>query len=408
MTRNTESRAYRAHTDIPLIVLVSIMSLMGIVAVCVATYTADSSSDISFLNHVVESSYTMRQCLFVLVAPLVVGVLMAIPYDFLYRRCGLIYWAMVGLLAVVTVTNRAQGVKAWMDIIWGYTIQPSEFAKLAIILILARQLSRSNQPMNTLRSFSRVMLTILLPAAIILAEGETGSMLVIVFLSAIMMYFANVNIKILGGLAGAAALLVLLIYAVAVATGSNDYRLARIYGFLNPELYSSSDAYQILQSQMAIGSGGLTGIGMFVDGSMSQLNYVPADWTDFIYATIGEAWGFVGCVTILVLYILIILRMLYLSWFTRDKFGRLVICGVIGMLLFHVFENIAMTLGLMPITGIPLPFLSYGGSNMVTNMGGIGLVLNVTRNRSLSDAVSTPQTFYNPYRFSTRFRTRPY
>ena len=400
MTRNTESRAYRAHTDIPLIVLVSIMSLMGIVAVCVATYTADSSSDISFLNHVVESSYTMRQCLFVLVAPLVVGVLMAIPYDFLYRRCGLIYWAMVGLLAVVTVTNRAQGVKAWMDIIWGYTIQPSEFAKLAIILILARQLSRSNQPMNTLRSFSRVMLTILLPAAIILA--------VIVFLSAIMMYFANVNIKILGGLAGAAALLVLLIYAVAVATGSNDYRLARIYGFLNPELYSSSDAYQILQSQMAIGSGGLTGIGMFVDGSMSQLNYVPADWTDFIYATIGEAWGFVGCVTILVLYILIILRMLYLSWFTRDKFGRLVICGVIGMLLFHVFENIAMTLGLMPITGIPLPFLSYGGSNMVTNMGGIGLVLNVTRNRSLSDAVSTPQTFYNPYRFSTRFRTRPY
>ena len=159
---------------------------------------------------------------------------------------------------------------------------------------------------------------------------------------------------------------------------------------------------------MAIGSGGATGIGMFVDGSMSQLNYVPADWTDFIYATIGEAWGFAGCLTVLVMYILILLRMLYLAWFTRDKFGRLVICGVIGMLLFHVFENIAMTLGLMPITGIPLPFLSYGGSNMVTNMGGIGLVLNVTRNRSLSDAISTPQTFYNPYRFSTRFKTRPY
>ena len=408
MIRQTERKAYQAHTDIPLIVLVALMSLMGIVAVCVATYTPDSSPDVSFLNHVVESSYTMRQCLFVLVAPLVVGVLMAIPYDFLYRHCNVVYWGMVILLAVVTVFNRAQGVKAWLDIIWGYTIQPSEFAKLSIILILAKQLSRSNQPMSNVRSFLRIMLTVLLPVAIILAEGETGSMLVIIFLTAVMMYFANVNMKLLGALAGLGVLLVLTIYALAVATGSNDYRLARIYGFLNPELYSSSDSYQILQSQMAIGSGGATGIGMFVNGSMSQLNYVPADWTDFIYATIGEAWGFAGCLTVLVMYILILLRMLYLAWFTRDKFGRLVICGVIGMLLFHVFENIAMTLGLMPITGIPLPFLSYGGSNMVTNMGGIGLVLNVTRNRSLSDAISTPQTFYNPDRFSTRFKTRPY
>ena len=408
MMNSSDSPAYRAHTDIPLILLVAVMSLMGIVAVCVATYSPDSSPDVSFLNHVVESSYTMRQCLFVLVAPLVVGVLMALSYNLLYTRAEWIYWLMIILLAFVTITNRAQGVKAWLDIIWGYTIQPSEFAKLSIILILAKQLSRSNRPMNTWRSFLRVMMTVGLPIAIILAEGETGSMLVIVFLAAVMMYFANVNMKVLGGLAGAAVLLVLSIYALAVATGSNDYRLARIYGFLNPELYSSSDAYQILQSQMAIGSGGFSGIGMFVDGSMSQLNYVPADWTDFIYATIGEAWGFVGCLTVLVLYILIILRMLYLAWFTRDKFGRLIICGVMGMLLFHVFENIAMTLGLMPITGIPLPFLSYGGSNMVTNMGGIGLVLNVTRNRSLSDAISTPQTFYNPYRFSTRFKTRPY
>ena len=403
-----EKRAYRAHTDVVLIALVAAMCLMGIVAVCGATYSPDSSSDIHFLNHVVESSYTMRQCLFVLVAPLVVGVVMAIPYDLLRRRANLIYWLMVIVLTLVTVFNRAQGVKAWLDIIWGYTIQPSEFAKLSIILMLAKQFSQENVPMSTVRSFSRSMLTVLIPSVIILAEGETGSMLVIIFLTAVMMYFAGCSFKLLGSLAGLAALGILSIYGLMVATGSTDYRLARISGFLNPELYSSSDSYQILQSQMAIGSGGLTGIGMFVDGSMSQLNYVPADWTDFIYATIGEAWGFVGSVTVLIFYILILLRMLYLAWYTRDKFGRMIICGVMGMLLFHVFENIAMTLGLMPITGIPLPFLSYGGSNMVTNMGGIGLVLNVTRNRSLSDAVSTPQTFYNPYRFSTRFKTRPY
>ena len=153
---------------------------------------------------------------------------------------------------------------------------------------------------------------------------------------------------------------------------------------------------------MAIGSGGLTGNGMFVDGSISQLNYVPADWTDFIYATIGETWGFVGCFLVLVFYVLIILRMIWLAWYTKDKFGRLIICGVIGMLFFHVLENIAMTLGLAPITGIPLPFLSYGGSNMVTNMGGVGLVLNVTRNRRLTNTVATPQTMHNPYRLRKR------
>ena len=174
------------------------------------------------------------------------------------------------------------------------------------------------------------------------------------------------------------------------------------------ELYSSSDAYQQTMSKMTIGSGGLSGNGMFVEGAISQLNYVPADWTDFIYATIGETWGFIGCISVLIAYILILLRMLYLAWFTRDKFGRLIIIGVMGMLLFHVLENIAMTLGLMPITGIPLPFLSYGGSNMMTNMGGVGLVLNATRNRSLNVSVNTPQTLYNPYRIHKRFKTKSY
>ena len=405
----SESRATRAHTDVVLILMVAAMSLFGIVAVCVATYTADSSPDISFLNHVFESSYTLRQCLFVLIAaPLVVGVIIAIPFGFLRQHAGLIYWGTVILLTGVTIFNRAQGVKAWLDIIWGYTIQPSEFAKLAMILILARQLARESRPLSSWQSLFRVAVTMGLPSLIILAEGETGSMLVIVFLTAVMLYFSNCNLKVFFLLVLAAALAIGALYGFMVVTGSQDYRLARIYGFLNPEKYSSSDAYQILQSQMAIGSGGLTGIGMFVDGSMSQLNYVPADWTDFIYATIGEAWGFVGCTSVLVMYILILLRMLYLAWNTRDKFSRLVICGVMGMLLFHVFENIAMTLGRMPITGIPLPFLSYGGSNMVTNMGGVGLVLSATRSRSLSDSISTPQTLYNPYRISRRFKTRPY
>ena len=392
--------------DIILIALVFGMSLFGIVAVCVATFSPGGDPDASFLNHIFGSSYATRQCLFLLLAPLVVGVIMAFPYEVLRQRAELFYWISFALLTITTIFNRAQGVKAWMDIIWGYTIQPSEFAKLAMILILAKNLSKQDKPLADLRSFVRVFLMVFIPGLVILLQGETGSLLVIIFLFAVMMYFSNVSLKTLGILAAIAILGILAIYGFMVATGSTDYRLARIAGWLNPELYASDDAYQQTMSKMAIGSGGFSGIGMFKNGAISQLNFVPADWTDFIYSTIGETWGFVGCVSVLIVYVLILLRMLHLAWYTRDKFGKLIICGVMGMLLFHVLENIAMTIGLMPITGIPLPFLSYGGSNMMTNMGGVGLVLNVTRNRSVSIPVNTPQTLHNPYHIRIRYRTR--
>ena len=404
----TENRHSRAHVDLVLIAMVFAMALFGIVAVCVATYSPQSATNTSFLNHIFESDYAKKQCLFVLVAPLVIGVIMAFPFDILRRRAEIFYWAAFILLAVTTVFNRATGVKAWLDTLWGYTIQPSEFAKLAMILILAKNLSQQDRPMADMKSFVRIFMLVILPGMVILMQGETGSLLVIIFMFAVMMYFSNVSMKTLIILASIAILGVLALYGFMIATSSTDYRLARIAGWLNPEVYSSSDAYQQTMSKMTIGSGGFSGNGMFVSGAISQLNYVPADWTDFIYSTIGETWGFVGCVAVLVGYILILLRMLYLAWFTRDKFGRLIIIGVMGMLLFHVLENIAMTLGLMPITGIPLPFLSYGGSNMMTNMGGVGLVLNVTRNRSLNVSVNTPQTFYNPYGIRKRFKTKSY
>ena len=391
-----------------LIALVFAMCLFGIVAVCVATYSPQSDVDTSFLNRIFESSYATRQCLFVLIAPLVVGVIMAFPYDVLRRRAEVFYWAAFFLLSITTIFNRATGVKAWLDTLWGYTIQPSEFAKLALILVLAKNLARQDRPMSDLNSFVRIFILVGIPSVVILLQGETGSLLVIIFMFAVMMYFSNVSMKTLVVLASIAIVGILLLYLFMTATNSQDYRLGRILGWLNPEMYSSSDAYQQTMSKMTIGSGGLHGNGMFVSGAISQLNYVPADWTDFIYSTIGETWGFIGCLAVLIGYVLILLRMLYLAWFTRDKFGRLVIIGVMGMLLFHVLENIAMTLGLMPITGIPLPFLSYGGSNMMTNMGGIGLVLNATRNRSLNASVSTPQTFYNPYRVHKRFKTKGY
>lgn len=398
-----ENRRSRAHFDITLTVLVFGLAIFGVIAVSVATYSTASSSDAPLLNHIVESTYSMRQFIFLMLAPFVVAFIVNIPYDWLRRRATLIYYAGTALLVVVLFASQASGVKAWMDIIWGFTIQPSEFAKLSMILMLAKELARHDEPMNNLRDFIRIMALVAVPGLVILVQGEMGSLLVILFLFAVMLFFSNVNWKVLLGLALAAIIGVLAIYGLAVASGSDSYRLQRILAFFDPEAYSSSDAYQQMQSKIAIGSGGLHGIGTFVDGSYAQLDYVPADWTDFIFAPIGEAFGFVGCMIILVIYLLMILRMIYLARYTRDKFGSLVIAGVMGMILFHVFENIGMTTGLMPITGIPLPFLSYGGSNMVTNMGGIALVLNVTKNRSLAHTIITPQTSANPYRFGGKF-----
>lgn len=197
----------------------------------------------------------------------------------------------------------------------------------------------------------------------------------------------------MGGIIAAGVIGIALLYGLMLASGTESYRLERILSFVNPALVDESAVYQVNNSKIAIGSGGLNGVGMFVQGSFSQLDYVPEDWTDFIFSTIGEAFGFIGCALVILTYLLIVLRMLYLARYTVDRFGQMVIIGVMAMMLFHVFENVGMTTGLMPVTGIPLPFLSYGGSNLVTNMAGIGLVLNVIKNRSITTMPGiAPQT----------------
>jgi len=149
LTVTEENRHSRAHVDGVLIALVFGLSLFGIVAVCVATFSPGQDTEASFLNHIFDSYYATRQCLFLLVAPLVVGVIMAFPYDVLRQRAELFYWIAFILLTVTTIFNRAQGVKAWLDILWGYTIQPSEFAKLSMILILAKNLASRTVPFQT-------------------------------------------------------------------------------------------------------------------------------------------------------------------------------------------------------------------------------------------------------------------
>lgn len=378
-----ESRRSRAHFDIILTVLVFALAGFGVLCVSVATFSTASEAEDTVLNYIVASYYGLRQAIFFLISPVIIGVITFFPYEFIHRRSTLFYYFACGLL-LVALGGKAAGVKAWIDIIWGYTLQPSEFVKLACIIVTAKYLENNDNPLGSAKSVLRLGVLMGIPWALTLAQGETGSVLVMIFVFGIMLYFGGIRIRILAGIIAAGVIGIGALYAFVTASGIEDYRLTRILSFVNPALVDENALYQVNNSKIAIGSGGMNGVGVFVQGSFSQLDYVPEDWTDFIFSTIGEAFGFIGCAGIIILYLLIILRMLYLARFTIDRFGQMVIIGVMSMMLFHVFENIAMTTGLMPVTGIPLPFLSYGGSNLVTNMAGIGLVLNVVKNRSVT------------------------
>ena len=407
MTSETRKRNI-GHFDWQLLAVVYLMSIFGIFCISSATYDPDMEANVSLLNRILNSRSSMWQSIFVLVSPIVLVVVISIPLDLYRNRLGrLIYLGVLGLLIITLVTaTLVNGIKAWLNTGFGRAIQPAEFSKIAVLLALARVLSRSEKPLNNFKDFMRAMLVIGLPSLIVLAQSETGSVIVIVVMSVCMLYFGGVDIRLVLGLVLFGMTGIGLIIAYALLSGSTDYRILRLVAFTNPRLYSESGGYQLLNSQKAIGSGQMTGNGVFTLGTVTQLGGVPENSTDFIFSTIGEAFGFVGTAAVLGAYLFLILRMRYLARYTQDKYGKMIIVGVMSMLFFHVFENISMCIGLMPITGIPLPFLSYGGSNYMTNIIGIGLVLNVTRSRTgASDALYSVDQGKS-YSFAPRHRKR--
>lgn len=382
-------RRSRGHFDWPLLVVVYVLSIFGILCITMATYVPSVSADVPLLNKVLNSRSGMWQSIFLLVSPIVVGVIMAIPTELFRARARLVYYGVLALLVITLVAGQASSnLRGWLrSNILGRSIQPSEFAKLSILLMLARYLSRMDRPMGRFKDFMRIMITVGMPALVILAQGETGTVIVITFMFLVMIYFAGTDIRIILAIVAVGAVGIGVIVAYGLLAETPDYRILRLLAFLDPEKYSQTGGYQIIKSQTAIGAGQLTGIGTFVTGSWATLGYVPENSTDFIFTVVGESFGFVGCMSVLAAQAFIVIRMIYLARFTNDKFGQLVIIGVAAMLFFHVFQNIAMTLGVMPITGIPLPFMSYGGSNFISNIAAVALVLNITQSRTMDSSV---------------------
>ena len=378
-TTTVVNRRARQHFDFPLLLITYALAIFGVFAITVATYkyTGETLAVDTLLARITSSYYGKRQGLFLLVSPIAILGMMAIPYQFFQRFSGILYLGSLGFLAMVLAMGATtSGVTGWFSLFSGYMLQPSEFAKLASILHMAKFFARKENPVENMRDFITMMVLMGAPLLLIFAQGELGTVMVFIAIYGAMMIMSGISFKLIGGmvLAGVTALVPVVIYWRA--TGS--YRYDRLLGFFNPEMASSDSVYQATNSKTAIGNGGLRGVGLFQDGTYSALDYVPQDHTDFIFSSIGETMGFIGCSIVMILYLLMIFRLLTLALNTYDKFARRVIVGFMMMICFHAFYNIGMTIGIMPVMGIPLPFLSYGGSNLIANMGGVGLVLNIT------------------------------
>ena len=216
----------------------------------------------------------------------------------------------------------------------------------------------------------------MIPLVLIVIQPDVGTALVYAAVFCVMVFVSGTDYKLIASVLGCAVLLIIPVWYFMNNTSSSSFRLERILMWLHPEDYPD-EARQIINGQIAIGSGGLWGKGVVSPGSFASLGYISDDHTDFIFAIVCESFGLVGGCALVLGYILLLGRLLVLSNRVSDPYGSYLIIGVFGMLLFHIIENICMVIGLLPVTGIPLPFVSYGGSNMLTNMMAIGLVENV-------------------------------
>ncbi|MGH9117626.1 MAG: rod shape-determining protein RodA [Acidimicrobiales bacterium] len=325
----------------------------------------------------VDTFYLKRQAMFFGAGLVVMAVTAVIDYRRYYDLAPVIYGVGVVLLALVLspLGSARAGTQAWFDL-GGFQVQPSEFAKLGLIIGLSALMSQFRWEVGP----GRLLLCLLVagvPLGLIVLQPDLGTALIMVAILAGILLVGGARFRQLGALV---LLGVLASVAVLQSGVLEDYQQARLTSFLDQSSDLQGAAYNQNQSLIAIGAGGITGQGLF-QGTQTRLQNVPEQHTDFIFTAVGEELGLVGTGTLLALFGIVVLRIWRTAQLSRDAFGTLLCAGVLVMLLFQIFQNIGMTMGIMPVTGIPLPFVSYGGSSALANFAAIGLVLNVHMRR---------------------------
>jgi rod shape determining protein RodA len=351
------------NVDWTLLAATLALALLGVAVVYSATHSG-SSSDL-YLKQLA------------LVGVGVLGLLAAASLD--YRRVAdravLLYVvSVVTLVYVLRFGPVIAGTRRWI-VIGGFQLQPSEFVKLAAAILLAKVFSDYRQDTLGLRDVALPGAAVGLLSFLIARQPDLGTAACLAPLFLTVAFLAGLRMRAVAGLAG-----VIVLTAALAWPFLKDYQRTRIYTFLDPSLDPRGAGYQKIQSQIAVGSGGLMGRG-FLQGSQGQLGYLPARHTDFVFSVLAEEAGFVGVVVTLALYLLVVWRLLETARLARDRLGAFLVAGVAAVFAFQVVYNVAMVAGLVPVKGLPLPLLSYGGSSVLSSLVGVGLVLSVRMRR---------------------------
>ena len=357
------------HIDVLLILAAAGLAAIGVGAIYSTTRGRDPESfDTFFLE---------RQSLFAVAGALLMVFAAWVPYRELAKFAVAIYG--VGILSLIVVLGplgeEVNGARSWFRF-GDFQLQPSEFQKLAVIVAVAAFLSRYEDHMTAPRVFFAVGI-VAWPGLLVLLQPDVGTALIYVFIGFVLLLIGGIRFRQVIGIALIATTLVVL---MVNSNMLEEYQTNRLRTFVDPTSGITEAGFQQRQAQIAIGNGGVNGTG-YGEGSQTLSGLVPQQHTDFIFTVIGEEFGFVGSAVTLGLYAILLLRILQAARLARDRFGALVCSGVFAMILFQMFEAVGMTLGITPITGIPLPLVSYGGSSAIATLIGLGLVLNVRMRR---------------------------
>ena len=324
-----------------------------------------------------------EQAIFVVIGFVVFGIMSSIDLTEIRGFVGPIYLVAIGLLVLVlSPLGDSEGIaQRWIDL-GPLQFQPSEVAKIAVVLMLASVLGMADTPLSW-RTVARALVIVGIPAGLIFLQPDLGTMLVFAFLVLVMLFAAGSTLRQLGFIALATVIGTVGLFQLNLI---KDYQITRLTAFIDPDAASLDAVYNQVQSEIAIGSGGLLGKGLF-EGTQTNLQFVPVQSSDFIFTAVGEQFGFVGSVIVLALFAVLLFRLLVIALNARSRFSYLVVTGIAAMLAFHVFVNIGMTVRVMPVTGLPLPFMSSGGTVFVAMSAALGLAHAawIRRNTTLAE-----------------------
>jgi rod shape determining protein RodA len=368
----SERRAIR-HVDPVLIAAALGLALIGLFAIYSATHQSLVAVDLD------PGRFVKRQLTFLAIAVMVLALAASFDYRLLKVYAGIVYVSSLVLLILVRtpIGTSVKGAQRWFEV-FGFQLAPSEVAKLALIAMLAAVLSEVRGEL-TVQDVFRTAALAAVPALLVFLQPDLGSSIVFAAILVGMLVVSGTRARYLGLLALTAVVLIVAGFQVGLV---REYQIVRLKAFLDPASVSEDALHNREQAEIAIGSGGLMGVG-YLKGSQTNLDFVPEQHTDFVFTVVGEEFGFTGAVVLLSLYGLLLWRAFRVAMLSRDPFGTYLAAGIASMLALQMFVNVGMNVGIMPITGIPLPFVSYGGSSLLLNFAAVGLLLNVHMRRFL-------------------------